>query len=268
MNESHGAEAEPYRENEMLTITNLHAGVEDKEILRGINLTVNAGEVHAIMGPNGSGKSTLAGVLAGRDAFDVTAGEVLYEGKNLLDMDPEERAREGVFLAFQYPVEIPGVRNDYFLRAAVNAIRKYRGEPELDVIAFLKLVKSKLKVLHIDDDLLKRPVNEGFSGGEKKRNEIFQMAVLDPRLCILDETDSGLDIDALRVVADGVNALRGKDRAMLVITHYQRLLQYIVPDKVHVLYEGRIVKSGGKELALELEEKGYDWVKDLETVGV
>jgi Fe-S cluster assembly ATP-binding protein len=245
----------------MLEIKNLHARVDDNEILRGVNLTVNAGEVHAIMGPNGSGKSTLAGVLAGRDAFEVTEGQVLYEGKDLLDMDPEERAREGIFLAFQYPVEIPGVSNTYFLRAAVNAVRAHRGQPELDAVAFLKLVKQKLKVLHIDEDLLKRPVNEGFSGGEKKRNEIFQMAVLEPRLCILDETDSGLDIDALRVVADGVNALRSKDRAILVITHYQRLLNYVVPDKVHVLYEGRIVKSGGKELALELEEKGYGWVE-------
>ena len=251
----------------MLTIFNLHAQVEDKKILQGINLKVNAGEVHAIMGPNGSGKSTLAGVLAGRDAFEVTEGDVLFEGKNLLDMDPEERAREGLFLAFQYPVEIPGVTNTYFLRAAVNAVRKHRGQPELDGVGFLKLVKEKLKVLHIADDLLKRPVNEGFSGGEKKRNEIFQMAVLDPKLCILDETDSGLDIDALRTVADGVNALRNKDRAMVVITHYQRLLQYIVPDKVHVLYQGRIVKSGGKELALKLEEKGYDWIKELEPVG-
>jgi Fe-S cluster assembly ATP-binding protein len=247
----------------MLTITNLHARVEDKEILRGIDLKINAGEVHAIMGPNGSGKSTLAGVLAGRDAFDVTEGEVLYEGKNLLDMGPEERARDGVFLAFQYPVEIPGVSNTYFLRAAVNAIRKHRGEPELDALGFLKLVKSKLKVLHIDEDLLKRPVNEGFSGGEKKRNEIFQMAVLDPKLCILDETDSGLDIDALRTVADGVNALRSPQRAMLVITHYQRLLNYIVPDRVHVLHNGRIVKSGGKELALELEQKGYGWIEGM-----
>jgi Fe-S cluster assembly ATP-binding protein len=252
----------------MLTIFNLHAGVDDKEILRGINLKVNAGEVHAVMGPNGSGKSTLAGVLAGRDAFEVTAGDVRFDGKNLLDMDPEERARDGLFLAFQYPVEIPGVTNTYFLRAALNAVRKHKGLPELDGVSFLKLVKEKLKVLHIGDDLLKRPVNEGFSGGEKKRNEIFQMAVLDPRLCILDETDSGLDIDALRVVADGVNALRNKDRAMIVITHYQRLLQYIVPDKVHVLHNGRIVKSGGKELALELESKGYDWLKEPETVGV
>jgi Fe-S cluster assembly ATP-binding protein len=245
----------------MLTIFNLHARVEDKEILKGVNLKIKPGEVHAIMGPNGSGKSTLAGVLAGRDAFDVTEGDVLFEGKNLLDMDPEERAREGIFLAFQYPVEIPGVSNTYFLRAAVNAIRKARGQEELDAVEFLQLVKEKLKVLHIDEDLLKRPVNEGFSGGEKKRNEIFQMAVLDPKLCILDETDSGLDIDALRTVADGVNAMRSPDRAILVITHYQRLLNYIVPDKVHVLMDGRIVKSGGKELALELESKGYDWIE-------
>jgi Fe-S cluster assembly ATP-binding protein len=246
----------------MLTIRNLHARVDDNEILKGVDLTVNAGEVHAIMGPNGSGKSTLAGVLAGRDAYEVTQGQVLYQGKDLLDMDPEERAREGLFLAFQYPVEIPGVSNTYFLRAALNAIRKHRGQEELDAAGFLKLVRQKLKVLHIDDELLKRPVNEGFSGGEKKRNEIFQMAVLDPKLAILDETDSGLDIDALRIVADGVNALRGPERAMLVITHYQRLLNYIVPDRVHVLYEGRIVKSGGKELALELEEKGYGWIEE------
>jgi len=246
----------------MLTITNLHAQVDDKEILRGINLTINAGEVHAIMGPNGSGKSTLAGVLAGRDTYEVTKGEVLFEGKDLLDMDPEERAREGLFLAFQYPVEIPGVSNTYFLRAALNAIRKYRGQPELDAPAFLKLVKQKLEILHLDKDLLKRPVNEGFSGGEKKRNEIFQMAVLEPRLAILDETDSGLDIDALRVVADGVNAQRSKDRAILVITHYQRLLEYIVPDKVHVLSQGRIAVSGGKELALDLEKRGYEWIKE------
>jgi Fe-S cluster assembly ATP-binding protein len=246
----------------MLTIFNLHAKIEDNEILRGVNLKVKAGEVHAIMGPNGSGKSTLAGVLAGRDAYEVTQGEILFDGKDLLDLDPEERAREGLFLAFQYPVEIPGVSNTYFLKAALNAIRKHRGEKELDAADFLALVKKKLKVLHIDPDLLKRPVNEGFSGGEKKRNEIFQMAVLEPRLAILDETDSGLDIDALRIVADGVNALRSPDRAILVITHYQRLLNYIVPDKVHVLYEGRIVKSGGKELALELEEKGYGWIED------
>src|SRR4051812_18867660 len=241
----------------MLEIKNLHAGVEGKQILKGLNLTLNAGEVHAIMGPNGSGKSTLASILAGRDGYGVTEGQVVYNGKDLLDMDPEERAREGVFLAFQYPVEIPGVSNTYFLRAAVNAVRKHRGQPELDAVGFLKLVKQKLKVLHIDEELLKRPVNEGFSGGEKKRNEIFQMAVLDPKLAILDETDSGLDIDALRVVADGVNALRSKDRAILVITHYQRLLNYIVPDKVHVLVDGRIVESGTKDLALELEAHGY-----------
>jgi Fe-S cluster assembly ATP-binding protein len=245
----------------MLQIKNLHAAVDGNEILRGVNLKLNAGEVHAIMGPNGSGKSTLAQVLAGRDAYNVT-GEVLYEGKDLLEMDPEERAREGVFLAFQYPVEIPGVSNTYFLRAAVNAIRKHRGEDELDAMDFLGLVREKLRVLHIDEDLLRRPVNEGFSGGEKKRNEIFQMAVLSPKLCILDETDSGLDIDALRIVADGVNALRSKDRGILVITHYQRLLNYIVPDFVHVLYEGRIVKSGGKELAVELENKGYGWIEE------
>jgi Fe-S cluster assembly ATP-binding protein len=247
----------------MLQIRNLHAGVAGNEILRGVNLTVNAGEVHAIMGPNGSGKSTLAQVLAGREAYEVTAGEVTYLGHDLLDLDPEERAREGVFLAFQYPVEIPGVSNTYFLKAAVNAIRKHRGLEELDAMDFLTLVKEKLRVLHIDEELLKRPVNEGFSGGEKKRNEIFQMAVMDPRLAILDETDSGLDIDALRIVADGVNALRNPDRAMLVITHYQRLLNYIIPDRVHVLFEGRIVKSGGKELALELEEKGYGWIEDI-----
>jgi len=246
----------------MLNIHNLHAGVADKKILRGVNLQVNAGEVHAIMGPNGSGKSTLAGVLAGREAFEVTEGEVLFEGKNLLAMDPEERACDGLFLAFQYPVEIPGVTNNYFLRAALNAIRKHQGKPELDAAEFLKLVKEKIKILHMPDDLLKRPVNEGFSGGEKKRNEIFQMAVLDPKLCVLDETDSGLDIDAMKAVAEGVNALRSKDRAMVVITHYQRLLQYIIPDRVHVLSGGRIAKSGGKELALELEAKGYDWVKD------
>jgi Fe-S cluster assembly ATP-binding protein len=249
----------------MLTIFNLHAKVGDNEILKGVNLKVNAGEVHAIMGPNGSGKSTLAGVLAGREAYEVTEGDVLFEGKDLLAMDPEERAREGIFLAFQYPVEIPGVSNTYFLKAAVNAVRKHRGEEELDAVDFLQLVKQKLKILHIDEELLKRPVNEGFSGGEKKRNEIFQMAVLDPKLCILDETDSGLDIDAMRTVADGVNAMRSKGRAILVVTHYQRLLNYIVPDKVHVLVDGRIAKSGGKELALELENKGYGWLE--ETVG-
>src|SRR5438132_1190535 len=242
----------------MLTIFNLHAKVEDKEILRGVSLKVNAGEVHAIMGPNGSGKSTLAGVLAGRDAYQVTEGEVLYQGKNLLEMDPEERAREGIFLAFQYPVAIPGVSNTYFLRAALNAIRKHRGQEEVDAMDFMKLIRQKLKVLHIEEDLLKRPVNEGFSGGEKKRNEIFQMAVLDPKLAILDETDSGLDIDALRVVSDGVNALRNRDRGILLITHYQRLLNHIQPDFVHVLVNGRLVKSGGKELALELEERGYE----------
>jgi Fe-S cluster assembly ATP-binding protein len=245
----------------MLTIFNLHAGVDDKEILKGVNLKIKAGEVHAIMGPNGSGKSTLAGVLAGRDAFNVTEGDVLFEGKNLLDMDPEERAREGIFLAFQYPVEIPGVSNKYFLRAALNAIRKARGQEELDAVEFLQLIKEKLEALHIDEELMNRPVNEGFSGGEKKRNEIFQMAILDPKLCILDETDSGLDIDALRTVADGVNAMRSPDRAIVVITHYQRLLNYIVPDKVHVLMDGRIALSSGKELALELENKGYEKIE-------
>ncbi len=244
----------------MLDIKNLHARVEDKQILRGINLTVNPGEVHAIMGPNGSGKSTLAGVLAGRADYEVTDGEVVFRGQDLLDLDPEERAREGLFLAFQYPVEIPGVTNTYFLRAAVNAIRKHRGEPEYDAAAFLRLVREKMKLVRMSDELLKRPVNEGFSGGEKKRNEIFQMAVLDPRLAILDETDSGLDIDALRIVADGVNARRGPERSMIVITHYQRLLNYIVPDKVHVLSQGRIVRSGGKELALELEASGYEGI--------
>jgi Fe-S cluster assembly ATP-binding protein len=249
----------------MLTIHNLHASVDGKAILKGLSLKVKPGEVHAIMGRNGSGKSTLAGVLAGRDAYDVTEGSILYEGRDLLDMDAEERAREGIFLAFQYPVEIPGVSNTYFLRAALNAIRKHRGQDELDAIDFLQLVKDKLKILHMSEDLLKRPVNEGFSGGEKKRNEIFQMAVLEPKLCILDETDSGLDIDALRVVSEGVNALRTPDRAIVVITHYQRLLDYIVPDKVHVLHQGRIVKSGTKELALELEKRGYDWVDEEAT---
>jgi Fe-S cluster assembly ATP-binding protein len=246
----------------MLEIKNLHASVNGTEILKGINLKINAGEVHAIMGPNGSGKSTLAGVLAGRDAYEVTQGEVTYEGKNLLDLAPEERAREGVFLAFQYPVEIPGVNNTYFLKAALNAIRKHKGLEELDAVDFLQIVKEKMKLMEIDESLLNRSVNEGFSGGEKKRNEIFHMAVLQPRLAILDETDSGLDIDALRVVADGVNKLRRKENAILVVTHYQRLLNYIVPDFVHVLMDGRIVKSGGKELALQLEERGYDWVKD------
>ncbi len=245
----------------LLEITDLRARVEEKEILKGISLTINPGEVHAIMGPNGSGKSTLAGVLAGRDAYEVTGGEVLFEGKDLLDMDPEVRAQEGVFLAFQYPVEIPGVNNTYFLKAAVNAIRKYRGEEELDARQFMVLVREKLKILSIDQSLLNRPVNEGFSGGEKKRNEIFQMAVIDPKLAILDETDSGLDIDALKAVADGVNSLRSPDRAIIVVTHYQRLLNYIVPDFVHVLSGGRIVKSGGKELALELEAQGYAWLE-------
>jgi Fe-S cluster assembly ATP-binding protein len=245
----------------MLEIRNLHARVADKEILRGLDLTVNAGEVHAVMGPNGSGKSTLAHVLAGRPGYTVTAGEVLYRGQNLLEMSPEQRAREGVFLAFQYPVEIAGVSNVYFLKAALNAIRKHRGLAELDAIDFLALVKEKARVVELDEALVKRPVNEGFSGGEKKRNEIFQMAILDPRLAILDETDSGLDIDALQVVARGVNQLRDRERAMLVVTHYQRLLNYIVPDFVHVLMEGRIVKSGGKEMALELEAKGYAWLE-------
>jgi len=244
----------------ILAIQNLHAGVENKKILKGINLAIRPGEIHAIMGPNGSGKSTLASILAGRDAYDVTEGEVIYCGKDLLEMDPEERAREGVFLAFQYPVEIPGVNSTYFLRAALNEHRKHRGEPELDAMEFLTLVKEKVKLLHLPDDLLKRPVNVGFSGGEKKRNEIFQMAVLQPKLAVLDETDSGLDIDALRIVAEGVNTLKRPDNATLLITHYQRLLDHIVPDFVHVLWDGRIVKSGGKELALELEDKGYDWL--------
>ena len=241
----------------LLEITNLSASVEGKPILKGINLTVCAGEVHAIMGPNGSGKSTLASVLAGRPGYDVAGGEVAFDGENLIAMKPEDRARKGVFLAFQYPVEIPGVNSTYFLKAAFNEVRKARGLPELDAMEFLELVKARMEVLQLDQSLLNRPVNEGFSGGEKKRNEIFQMAVLEPRLAILDETDSGLDIDALRIVAAGVNKLRRKDNAQMVITHYQRLLDYIVPDYVHVLAEGRIVKSGGKELALELEKSGY-----------
>jgi Fe-S cluster assembly ATP-binding protein len=252
----------------MLEIKNLHASVNGNEILNGINLKVQPGEVHAIMGPNGSGKSTLAQVLAGRDTYQVTQGEVLYEGKDLLAMAPEERAREGIFLAFQYPVEIPGVSNIYFLKAALNAVRKHRGLEELDAVEFLQLVKQKTKLVEIDESLLNRPVNEGFSGGEKKRNEVFHMAVLEPKLAILDETDSGLDIDALRIVADGVNKLRRKDNAVIVVTHYQRLLNYIIPDFVHVLVDGRIVKSGGKELALELEEKGYDWVKEPDRTAI
>jgi Fe-S cluster assembly ATP-binding protein len=241
----------------MLEIKNLHATAGDKPVLKGLTLTVAAGDVVAIMGPNGSGKSTLAHVLSGRDGFKVTEGSVLFKGKDLLAMSPEERAREGVFLAFQYPVEIPGVGNTYFLKNALNAIRKHRGQQDLDAADFLELIKEKAKRVQINESLLNRPVNEGFSGGEKKRNEILQMAVLEPLLAILDETDSGLDIDALRTVSDGVNSLRSKDRAMIVITHYQRLLSYIVPDKVHVLLGGKIVKSGGKELALELEKKGY-----------
>ena len=246
----------------LLEVRNLHAGVQGNAILEGINLSVGKGEIHAIMGPNGSGKSTLAGVLAGREAYVVTEGEVLYQGKDLLSLSPEERAREGLFLAFQYPVEIPGVTNMYFLKAALNAIRKHRGIEELDAMEFIALVKEKMKVIDFDQSLLNRPVNEGFSGGEKKRNEIFQMAVLDPKLAILDETDSGLDIDALRIVAEGVNRLRSPENAVVVVTHYQRLLNYIVPDFVHVLIDGRIVKSGGKELALVLEEKGYDWIRE------
>ena len=245
----------------MLEIRNLHARAGDSDVLRGIDLTVRKGEVHALMGPNGSGKSTLAHVLAGRPGYTVTAGEVLFQGKDLLALAPEERAREGVFLAFQYPVEIPGVSNIYFLKAATNAIRTHRGLPELDAVEFLSLVKEKAKTVEIDEELIKRPVNEGFSGGEKKRNEIFQMAVLEPKLAILDETDSGLDIDALRIVSHGVNLLRSPERAMLVVTHYQRLLNHIVPDFVHVLVDGRIVRSGGKEMALELEEKGYSWLE-------
>ena len=248
----------------ILEIKNLHAGVEGKQILKGVNLTINAGEVHAVMGPNGSGKSTLAAVLAGREGYEVTAGDVLYCGKNLLELDPDERAREGVFLAFQYPVEIPGVNTTYFMKAALNEIRKHKGEPELDAMEFLSLVKEKMKILHLPEDFLKRSVNDGFSGGEKKRNEIFQMAVLEPKLAVLDVTDSGLDIDALKVVSAGVNKLKRTDNAQLVITHYQRLLNYIVPDFVHVLFDGRIVRSGGKELALELEEKGYDGIVSRE----
>jgi len=246
----------------MLEIANLRVSVEGKEILHGIDLRIDAGEVHAIMGPNGSGKSTLANVLAGREGYLVTAGEVHFEGRNLLEMPPEDRARAGLFLGFQYPVEIPGVSNMYFLKAALNAIRRHRGLEELDAMDFLQLAKEKMKLMDMDESLINRAVNEGFSGGEKKRNEVFQMAVLEPRLAILDETDSGLDIDALRIVARGVNSLRGSERGILLVTHYQRLLNYIVPDRVHVLVDGRIVKTGGKELALELEEKGYGWVGD------
>jgi Fe-S cluster assembly ATP-binding protein len=250
----------------MLVIRNLHAKIGDREILKGIDLEVQPGEVHAIMGPNGSGKSTLAGVLAGRDAYEITAGEVFYEGKDLLEMKPEERAREGVFLAFQYPVEIPGVSNMYFLRAAVNTVRKHRGQEELDAMDFMSLVEEKTSILEVGESLLARPVNVGFSGGEKKRNEIFQMAVLEPRLAILDETDSGLDIDALKAVAAGVNAMRSPDRSILLVTHYQRLLNFIVPDFVHVMYDGRIIKSGGKELALELERSGYAGLEEAVAV--
>ncbi len=242
----------------MLQIKNLHASVEGNEILKGINLTINAGEVHSIMGPNGSGKSTLAQVLAGRDTYEVTEGEILFNGKSILDMEPDERACEGMFLAFQYPVEIPGVGTAYFLRAALNAVRKHRGQEEFDAADFLEFVKDKMSVVDMDEKLLQRSVNDGFSGGEKKRSEIFQMAVLEPTMAILDETDSGLDIDALKIVANGVNTMRSPERGFLVITHYQRLLNYIVPDHVHVLMDGRIVRSGGKELALELEEKGYN----------
>ena len=244
----------------MLNIKDLYTAVENKKILEGLSLNVKAGEVHAIMGPNGSGKSTLANILAGKDGYQVTKGSVLYEDKNLLELSPEERARKGVFLAFQYPVEIPGVNNIYLLKAALNAIRKHKGEPELDAMEFMSLVKEKMKLVQMNEDLLTRSVNEGFSGGEKKRNEVFQMAILEPKLAILDETDSGLDIDALRIVAEGVNSLRNKARAFILVTHYQSLLNYIKPDYVHVLGKGKIIKSGGPELALELEEKGYDWI--------
>jgi Fe-S cluster assembly ATP-binding protein len=246
----------------MLSVNALHVSVEGKEILKGLDLNVRPGEVHAIMGPNGSGKSTFAHVLAGREGYEPTSGSVSFEGQDLLGLEPEERAQQGLFLAFQYPVELPGVNNTYFLRAALNAVRTARGESELDAVAFMRLMKEKLKVLHLDDRLLKRAVNAGFSGGEKKRNEIFQMALLEPQLAILDETDSGLDIDALRIVADGVNTLRSPQRSMIVVTHYQRLLEYIRPDYVHVLAKGRIIRSGGKELALELEEKGYGWIAE------
>jgi Fe-S cluster assembly ATP-binding protein len=249
-----------FKEIKMLSVKGLRANVGENEILKGLDIEVAPGEIHAIMGPNGSGKSTFSHVLSGREGYEVTAGSVTFEGQDLLALEPEERARLGIFLAFQYPVELPGVNNTYFLKAALNSIRKSRGEEELDAVSFLRLIKEKLKILHLDDSLLKRAVNAGFSGGEKKRNEIFQMALLEPKLAILDETDSGLDIDALRVVADGVNALRSPDRSMIVVTHYQRLLDYIEPDYVHVLAKGRIIRSGGKELALELEEKGYGWI--------
>ena len=245
----------------MLQIQDIHASIGEKPILKGISLHVNPGEVHAIMGPNGSGKSTLASVLAGRENYEVTGGSITFEGKDLLELSPEDRAREGIFLAFQYPVEIPGVTTTNFLKSALNEVRKYRGQEPLDAVSFLKLMKEKMALVEINQSLLSRSLNEGFSGGEKKRNEIFQMAMLEPKLALLDETDSGLDIDALRIVANGVNTLRNKDNAVIVVTHYQRLLDYIVPDFVHVLYNGRIVKSGTKELALELEEKGYDWIK-------
>ena len=250
----------------LLQIKNLHAGVEGRKILKGLSLEMNAGEVHAIMGPNGSGKSTLAAILAGRKDYEIGEGQVIYQGEDLLELAPEERAHKGLFLAFQYPIEIPGVNSTYFLKAALNEKRKANGQPELDAMEFLTLVKDKMKIVDLPEDFLKRPVNAGFSGGEKKRNEIFQMAVLEPTLAVLDETDSGLDIDALRIVAGGVNKLKGPTNAQLVITHYQRLLDYIVPDFVHVLSNGRIIKSGGKELALELEEKGYDWITKGEAV--
>lgn len=248
----------------MLKIKDLHASVEDQPILKGIDLDINPGEVHAIMGPNGSGKSTLANVLAGHESFEVTGGNVDFEGKDLLDLDPDERAREGLFLAFQYPIEIPGISNATFLKTSINEIRKHKGQPELNAKEFMAMIKEKAEILEMDQSLINRAVNQGFSGGEKKRNEIFQLLMLNPKLALLDETDSGLDIDALKIVAQGVNKFRNKDNAVLLVTHYQRLLNYIVPDYVHVLYKGRIIKSGGKELALELEEKGYDWIKNQE----